>query len=117
MSASLVIPESTALAARSQVERMTGIEPALSAWEADVLPLNYIRRAASRPIEAGIAAVLDTSYRLDWLAWVPSRPYIHPGHPGRVTLDCSSQGIAGSGWTSPTRLQRSQGALNRTYRI
>jgi integrase len=24
-------------------ERMTGIEPALSAWEADVLPLNYIR--------------------------------------------------------------------------
>jgi hypothetical protein len=25
------------------VERMTGIEPALSAWEADVLPLNYIR--------------------------------------------------------------------------
>jgi hypothetical protein len=28
------------------LERMTGIEPALSAWEADVLPLNYIRRAA-----------------------------------------------------------------------
>jgi hypothetical protein len=26
------------------LERMTGIEPALSAWEADVLPLNYIRR-------------------------------------------------------------------------
>ena len=26
-----------------QRERMTGIEPALSAWEADVLPLNYIR--------------------------------------------------------------------------
>ena len=24
-------------------ERMTGIEPAFSAWEADVLPLNYIR--------------------------------------------------------------------------
>ena len=24
---------------------MTGIEPALSAWEADVLPLNYIRRS------------------------------------------------------------------------
>ena len=44
MSVSLIIPESTALAARSQVERMTGIEPALSAWEADVLPLNYIRR-------------------------------------------------------------------------
>ena len=25
------------------MERVTGIEPALSAWEADVLPLNYIR--------------------------------------------------------------------------
>jgi hypothetical protein len=27
----------------SCVERVTGIEPALSAWEADVLPLNYTR--------------------------------------------------------------------------
>ena len=26
-----------------QMERVTGIEPALSAWEADVLPLNYTR--------------------------------------------------------------------------
>ena len=25
------------------VERVTGIEPAFSAWEADVLPLNYTR--------------------------------------------------------------------------
>jgi hypothetical protein len=29
------------------VEPMTGIEPAYSAWEADVLPLNYIGAAAS----------------------------------------------------------------------
>ena len=28
---------------RHHMERMTGIEPAFSAWEADVLPLNYIR--------------------------------------------------------------------------
>jgi hypothetical protein len=27
----------------SSLERVTGIEPALSAWEADVLPLNYTR--------------------------------------------------------------------------
>jgi hypothetical protein len=27
----------------SMRERVTGIEPALSAWEADVLPLNYTR--------------------------------------------------------------------------
>jgi hypothetical protein len=26
------------------MERATGIEPATSAWEADVLPLNYARR-------------------------------------------------------------------------
>jgi hypothetical protein len=28
------------------VEPMTGIEPAYSAWEADVLPLNYIGKMA-----------------------------------------------------------------------
>jgi hypothetical protein len=28
------------------LERVTGIEPALSAWEADVLPLNYTRRGS-----------------------------------------------------------------------
>jgi hypothetical protein len=29
-------------------ERVTGIEPAFSAWEADVLPLNYTRRSGAR---------------------------------------------------------------------
>ena len=33
----------TPLTWASSLERMTGIEPAYSAWEADVLPLNYIR--------------------------------------------------------------------------
>ncbi len=28
---------------RDHTERVTGIEPAFSAWEADVLPLNYTR--------------------------------------------------------------------------
>jgi hypothetical protein len=46
------------------LERMTGIEPALSAWEADVLPLNYIRRLCRALPEAGSSAVLaHTSYR------------------------------------------------------
>ncbi len=31
----------------SAVEPMTGIEPAYSAWEADVLPLNYIGAVVS----------------------------------------------------------------------
>jgi hypothetical protein len=64
MTTTLMISENAALAARSQVERMTGIEPALSAWEADVLPLNYIRRLRRAPPEAGSLAVLaHTSYR------------------------------------------------------
>ncbi len=28
------------------MERVMGIEPTLSAWEAEVLPLNYTRRAS-----------------------------------------------------------------------
>ncbi len=42
------------------MERVTGIEPAFSAWEADVLPLNYTRGAAAqgRSSAARIAAVL-----------------------------------------------------------
>ena len=35
--------QDSALTCRFSVERVTGIEPALSAWEADVLPLNYTR--------------------------------------------------------------------------
>jgi hypothetical protein len=31
----------------ANLEPMTGIEPAYSAWEADVLPLNYIGAASS----------------------------------------------------------------------
>jgi hypothetical protein len=31
-----------------RLERVTGIEPALSAWEADVLPLNYTREVRRR---------------------------------------------------------------------
>ena len=41
----------------SRVERVTGIEPALSAWEADVLPLNYTRRRADRHTVAARSAV------------------------------------------------------------
>ena len=39
------VPETTKPLALQGVsmERVTGIEPALSAWEADVLPLNYTR--------------------------------------------------------------------------
>jgi hypothetical protein len=35
------------------VEPMTGIEPAYSAWEADVLPLNYIGMVDRRVARKG----------------------------------------------------------------
>ena len=54
----------TSLTWRSTLERVTGIEPALSAWEADVLPLNYTRAylhcVAGEP---ACAVFAQTSYR------------------------------------------------------
>ena len=45
------------------MERVTGIEPALSAWEADVLPLNYTR-AVPRADHAGwLPELAPISYR------------------------------------------------------
>ena len=35
------------------MEPMTGIEPAYSAWEADVLPLNYIGMVPLQDINPG----------------------------------------------------------------
>jgi hypothetical protein len=37
-------------------ERATGIEPAFSAWEADVLPLNYTRGAGDATKGAPLAS-------------------------------------------------------------
>ena len=46
------------------VERVTGIEPALSAWEADVLPLNYTRaHLHCFAGEPACAVFAQTSYR------------------------------------------------------
>jgi hypothetical protein len=41
-------PEQTPRYTSVNVEPMTGIEPAYSAWEADVLPLNYIGAVAQK---------------------------------------------------------------------
>ena len=42
------------------VERVKGIEPSYSAWEADVLPLNYTRRLCLKLLKALF------------------KPYVHP---------------------------------------
>jgi hypothetical protein len=36
------------------MERMTGIEPALPAWEAGVLPLNHIRIESALKVDSNI---------------------------------------------------------------
>jgi hypothetical protein len=66
------------------VERMTGIEPALSAWEADVLPLNYIRTVRQRFLRC----LANTSYRNGVLGWVILRDLRASG--GRRTYLSSS---------------------------
>src|SRR5579871_4388112 len=73
----------TPLTWRFAVERVTGIEPALSAWEADVLPLNYTRAAPrlaptsyrnQRPARPGRQA----RYGLP----IPPRRARYPARPG-----------------------------------
>ncbi len=56
--------ETTVLTWAFIVERVTGIEPALSAWEADVLPLNYTRaRLHYFAMKPACAVFAQTSYR------------------------------------------------------
>ena len=60
---------------RHCMERVTGIEPALSAWEADVLPLNYTRAALGR---CGRQASVRPDIVPDgprWIDRLPGRPY------------------------------------------
>ena len=50
------------------MERVRGIEPPLSAWEADVLPLNYTRvtvwaRHLSRAARRSTKGIATTCYR------------------------------------------------------
>ena len=56
------------------MERATGIEPAFSAWEADVLPLNYARRAAS-----------TLSSSPPWFS--PTARSARRSRPGRIVID------------------------------
>ena len=56
--------ETMALTWAFVLERVTGIEPALSAWEADVLPLNYTRAYLHRlAAEPACAVFAQISYR------------------------------------------------------
>ena len=66
---------------RRRRERVTGIEPALSAWEAEVLPLNYTRATPSR-------ALRRRSYPLEGVVLQPGPAPgalvpVRPGWQGR----------------------------------
>ena len=49
--AAVVPAEMTKVVKPTRRERMRGIEPPYSAWEADVLPLNYIRTPTGRWVQ------------------------------------------------------------------
>lgn len=69
-------------AAHASVERIMGIEPTYAAWEAAVLPMNYIRVAALPDLHGGTApraasaflwaALMDVGRRMLWIA-APAR--------------------------------------------
>jgi hypothetical protein len=63
------------------MERVTGVEPAYSAWKADVLPLNYTRE---RPDRSGAGRS-------------PSRPF--GDHEGAGTYAIS---LAKQAWQKPS---------------
>ena len=52
------------------VERVTRIELAFSAWEADVLPLNYTRRKVAR--HSGTGAGFDAASESGWFVDRPT---------------------------------------------
>ncbi len=58
--------------AKTSRERATGIEPAFSAWEADVLPLNYARLRRDR---YGQPVLHDGSRQTSFSAPTALRPY------------------------------------------
>ena len=79
-------PESSGMSRQHEEERerVTGIEPAFSAWEADVLPLNYTRGRTARI--------------------VARNPAKRRGSHTRRVGDQRRKAGSGSGMTSPPRL-------------
>ena len=79
------------------MERVTGIEPAFSAWEADVLPLNYTREVLGEPSKRPRRRLPARMPRSAPVAGVASRPARQRG--GR-TMDRRKLGaeVLGTFW-------------------
>ena len=79
------------------MERVTGIEPAWSAWKAEVLPLNYTRvRMKYTTVEFSAARNMLPTYRVHMFRGYLLRP-----------------GSSGSTGASPVRAAKSGEALSR----
>jgi hypothetical protein len=57
------------------MERVMGIEPTLSAWEAEVLPLNYTRPDCSDILVRTAVVAYNKRQRCGWEATLPPGPY------------------------------------------
>ena len=91
------------------LERVTGIEPALSAWEADVLPLNYTRSAASLyPMCSAAAGAPRVSLRRRAASVSRQRQVRADGRTGSAkrTAEARRRGRGGAGWRSRSAARR-----------
>ena len=87
------------------MERVTGIEPALSAWEADVLPLNYTRAAGRpSPIPGASVTLTDAIGRRHTWSGPPRAPCRRRATVCRVLLSDATSGPRSTpGGSSSTR--------------
>ena len=56
------------------MERITGVEPAFSAWEADILPMNYIRKYIADYKAACQRFRKEVIISCTWSWWTDSNP-------------------------------------------
>src|SRR6185437_1253379 len=74
------------------MERVTGIEPALSAWEAEVLPLNYTREAWNPSKTLGSKAAAQTTRSM---VFGQTRPAVVGRERTHGALDDGAEGESG----------------------
>src|SRR2546429_281967 len=94
-----------------RTERVKGIEPSLSAWEADVLPLNYTRERHHSTRHPGPAASPLRSRQTSYVT--PAGPY--SPSPGPYWWTSARIAAANGGWAAANSDQEAMTQLYRTY--
>ena len=98
-------PRNLTVTRPSASERATGIEPALSAWEADVLPLNYARerlRSRASQHSGTLRRVANCRRPHGHRAGAGEVPEPTPAGPGRTAASRSGAGNVRSMAPEPT---------------